>query len=136
MGRQWLHAKREVASLKKSKTTSKFVREISLAARQGADPALNARLAAALERARKESVSRDIIERAIQKGSGTGEGKDSLEHESVGCEMDTDIGLASDTDEQQRTFMMTASLKKALLEELDWVHPRLDLRIGLCSVRV
>jgi len=80
MGRQWLHAKREVASLKKSKTTSKFVREITLAARQGADPALNARLAAALERARKESVSRDIIERAIQKGSGTGGGKDSLEH--------------------------------------------------------
>ena len=80
MGRQWLHAKREVASLKKSKTTSKFVREISLAARQGADPALNARLAAALERARKESVSRDMIERAIQKGSGTGGGKDSLEH--------------------------------------------------------
>ena len=75
MGRQWLHAKREVASLKKSKTTSKFVREISLAARQGADPALNARLAAALERARKESVSRDIIERAIQKGSGTGKAK-------------------------------------------------------------
>jgi len=62
MGRQWLHAKREVASLKKSKTTSKFVREISLAARQGADPTLNARLAAALERARKESVSRDIID--------------------------------------------------------------------------
>lgn len=80
MGRQWLHAKREVASLKKSKTTSKFVREISLAARHGADPTLNGRLAAALERARKESVSRDIIERAIQKGSGTGDGKDSLEH--------------------------------------------------------
>ena len=80
MGRQWLHAKREVASLKKSKTTSKFVREITLAARLGADPTLNSRLAAALERARKESVSRDIIERAVQKGSGTEGGKDSLEH--------------------------------------------------------
>ncbi|MCX6935774.1 MAG: YebC/PmpR family DNA-binding transcriptional regulator [Verrucomicrobia bacterium] len=80
MGRQWLHAKREVVSLKKSKTTSKFVREITLAARHGADSSTNSRLAAALERARKESVSRDIIERAIQKGSGTEGGKDSLEH--------------------------------------------------------
>ena len=80
MGRQWLHAKREVASLKKSKTTSKFVREITLAARQGADPALNARLATALERAKRESVAKDVIQRAIEKGSGAGAGKDSLEH--------------------------------------------------------
>jgi len=80
MGRQWLHAKREVASLKKSKTTSKYVREITLAARQGADPALNARLATALDRARKESVAKDVIQRAIEKGSGAGAGKDSLEH--------------------------------------------------------
>lgn len=80
MGRQWLHAKREVASLKKSKATSKYVREITLAARQGADPALNARLATALDRARKESVAKDVIQRAIEKGSGAGAGKDSLEH--------------------------------------------------------
>ena len=68
MGRQWLHAKREVASLKKSKATSKYVREITLAARQGSDPALNARLATALDRARKESVAKDVIQRAIEKG--------------------------------------------------------------------
>ena len=70
MGRQWLHAKREVASLKRSKATSKYVREITLAARQGSDPALNARLATALDRARKESVAKDVIQRAIEKGSG------------------------------------------------------------------
>jgi YebC/PmpR family DNA-binding regulatory protein len=74
MGRQWLHAKRAVASLKKAQATGKLVREIMVAAKMGgADPHMNARLATAVEKARKESVSRDVIERAIKKGSGTGE---------------------------------------------------------------
>ncbi|MFI0348164.1 MAG: YebC/PmpR family DNA-binding transcriptional regulator [Chthoniobacterales bacterium] len=81
MGRQWLLAKREVSSLKKSKTTGKFVREITIAAKQGgSDPTSNARLAAAIDKAKRESVSRDVIERAIQKGSGTGDDKIALEH--------------------------------------------------------
>ncbi|MFZ4115338.1 MAG: YebC/PmpR family DNA-binding transcriptional regulator [Chthoniobacterales bacterium] len=81
MGRQWLLAKREVSSLKKSKATGKFVREITIAARHGgADPDTNARLAAAIDKAKRESVSRDVIERAIQKGSGTGDDKTALEH--------------------------------------------------------
>ena len=58
-----------------------FLREIPIAARHGgADPASNARLAAAIDKAKRESVSRDVIERAIQKGSGTGDDKTSLEH--------------------------------------------------------
>ena len=81
MGRQWLLAKREVASLRKSQATGKFIREITIAARHGgADPATNSRLAAALEKARKESVPKDAIERAIAKGAGTGGDKTSLEH--------------------------------------------------------
>ncbi len=81
MGRQWLLAKREVASLRKSQATTKFVREITIAARQGGpDPATNSRLAAALEKARKESVPRDAIERAVAKGSGVGGDKTALEH--------------------------------------------------------
>jgi YebC/PmpR family DNA-binding regulatory protein len=76
MGRQWLHAKRAVAGLKKSQTTGKLVREISIAARQGgADPAMNAALFAAVEKARRESVNKDAIQRAIQKGAGIGEEK-------------------------------------------------------------
>lgn len=76
MGRQWLHAKRAVAGLKKSQATGKLVREISIAARQGGpDPAMNARLAAVLEKARKESVSKDAIQRAINKGAGIGDEK-------------------------------------------------------------
>jgi YebC/PmpR family DNA-binding regulatory protein len=81
MGRQWLHAKRAVASLKKAQATAKLVREIMVAAKMGgADPEVNARLAAAVEKARKESVSRDVIERAIKKGSGTGDEKLVMEH--------------------------------------------------------
>ncbi|MEW6156628.1 MAG: YebC/PmpR family DNA-binding transcriptional regulator [Verrucomicrobiota bacterium] len=81
MGRQWLHAKRAVASLKKAQATGKIVREIMVAAKLGgADPEMNARLAAAVEKARKESVARDVIERAIKKGAGTGEEKLVMEH--------------------------------------------------------
>lgn len=81
MGRQWLHAKRLVAGLHKAKTNTKLVREITLAAKLGdPDPALNARLFAAVEKAKKESVPKDAIQRAINKGAGIGEDKLTLEH--------------------------------------------------------
>jgi YebC/PmpR family DNA-binding regulatory protein len=81
MGRQWLHAKRLVNNLKKGKTNAKLVREIMVAAKMGGpDPAGNARLFTAVEKARKESVSRDVIERAIKKGSGTGDEKLIMDH--------------------------------------------------------
>src|SRR5215831_8997990 len=80
MGRQWLHAKRAVASMKKAQATGKIVREIMVAAKMGGpDPEGNARLAAAVEKARRESVSRDVIERAIKKGAGVGADKVVLE---------------------------------------------------------
>jgi YebC/PmpR family DNA-binding regulatory protein len=81
MGRQWLHAKRLVNNLKKGKTTGKLVREIMVAAKLGGpDPGANARLFTACEKARKDSVNRDVIERAIKKGSGTGDDKLVLDH--------------------------------------------------------
>jgi YebC/PmpR family DNA-binding regulatory protein len=81
MGRQWLHAKRAVASVKKAQATGKIVREMMVAARMGGpDPDSNPRLAAAVEKARKESVPRDVIERAIKKGAGIGDEKLVMEH--------------------------------------------------------
>ena len=81
MGRQWLHAKREVAGLKKGQMVGKLVKEIMVAAKMaGPDPAGNARLSAALDKARKASVTRDVIERAIKKGAGVGDEKLVLEH--------------------------------------------------------
>ena len=81
MGRQWLQAKREVANLKKGQVVGKLVKEIMVAAKLGGpDPAGNARLFTAVEKARRENVTRDVIERAIKKGSGTGDEKLVLEH--------------------------------------------------------
>ena len=80
MGRQWLHAKREVAGLKKGQAVGKLVKEIMVASKLGGpDVAANARLAAVIEKAKKQSVSRDVIERAIKKGSGSGGEKLELE---------------------------------------------------------
>ena len=76
MGRQWLQAKREVANLKKGQVVGKLVKEIMVAAKLGGpDPEGNARLFAAVEKARRASVTRDVIERAIKKGAGIGADK-------------------------------------------------------------
>ncbi|MFA5264774.1 MAG: YebC/PmpR family DNA-binding transcriptional regulator [Opitutaceae bacterium] len=81
MGRQWLHAKRAIVNLKKGQVVQKLVKEISVAAKLGgADIDGNARLFAAVEKARKASVTRDVIERAIKKGAGIGDEKMTLEH--------------------------------------------------------
>jgi YebC/PmpR family DNA-binding regulatory protein len=81
MGRQWLHAKRLVAGLKKGRTTGKLVREISVAAKMGGpDPDMNPRLFTAVEKAKKESVTKDAIQRAINKGAGIGGEKLVMEH--------------------------------------------------------
>ena len=80
MGRQWLHAKRAIVNLKKGQAVGKLVKEISVAAKLGGpDPAANARLFAAVEKARKASVTRDAIERAIKKGAGIGDDKQVFE---------------------------------------------------------
>jgi YebC/PmpR family DNA-binding regulatory protein len=71
MGAQWKQAGREANAQKRGQVVVKLVREIMVAAKMGgADPDLNARLAAAVEKARKASVTRDTIERAIKKGAG------------------------------------------------------------------
>jgi YebC/PmpR family DNA-binding regulatory protein len=81
MGRQWLQAKREVANLKKGQVVGKLVKEIMVAAKLGGpEPEANARLFAAVEKARKASVTRDVIERAIKKGAGIGSEKLVMEH--------------------------------------------------------
>ena len=80
MGRQWLQKKREINAAKRSKMTSKLVREITVAAKMGApDPAMNARLEVAVEAARKASVPNDVIARAIKKASGQGSESGELE---------------------------------------------------------
>ncbi len=82
MGRQWLHAKKEVTANRRAQITSKLVREIMVAAKMGVpDPAMNPRLSLAVDAARKQSVSNDVIARAIKKGSG--QGADAVNYELV-----------------------------------------------------
>jgi YebC/PmpR family DNA-binding regulatory protein len=81
MGRQWLQKKREINAAKRGKMSNKLVREISVAAKSGLpDPTMNARLAVAVEAARKQSVPNDTIQRAIKKGAGLLGDKLELEH--------------------------------------------------------
>ncbi len=71
MGAQWKQAGREANAQKKGQLVVKLVREIMVAAKLGGpDPDLNPRLAAAIDKAKKASVYRDTIERAVKKGSG------------------------------------------------------------------
>src|SRR5438093_60550 len=80
MGAQWKQAGREANAQKKGQMVAKLVRELMVAAKLGgADPDLNPRLAAAVEKARKASVYRDTIERAIKKGSGQTDEKVNFE---------------------------------------------------------
>jgi YebC/PmpR family DNA-binding regulatory protein len=71
MGAQWKQAGREAAAQKKGQVVGKLTREIMVAAKLGgAEVESNARLAAAVEKAKKASVFKDTIERAIKKGAG------------------------------------------------------------------
>src|SRR3954470_5037001 len=88
MGAQWKQAGREANAQKRGQVVVKLVREIMVAAKLGGPEAdLNARLAAAVEKARKASVTRDTIERAIKKGAG-------LTDEKVNYELVTYEGFA------------------------------------------
>ncbi|RYE80113.1 MAG: YebC/PmpR family DNA-binding transcriptional regulator [Myxococcales bacterium] len=70
MGAQWKHKHREAAAAAKGKIFSKLAKEIAIAAKSGSDPSANAQLRMALDAARKQSMTRDTIERAIKKGAG------------------------------------------------------------------
>ena len=74
MGAQWKSKGKELVANAKGKLFSKLAKEIMIAARSGADPASNARLRLVVEQARKVSMPKDTLDRAIKKGAGlTGE---------------------------------------------------------------
>ena len=74
MGAQWKAKPKEAAANARGKLFGKLVKEIMVAARNGADPDMNPRLRLAVHQARKSSMPKDTLERAIKKGAGlTGE---------------------------------------------------------------
>lgn len=70
----------------RSKLFGKLAREITVSAKMGLpDPAMNARLRAAIIAARAENMPKDNIERAIKKASGNdGENFESVRYEGYG----------------------------------------------------
>ena len=74
MGAQWKAKGKELAANAKGKLFGRLAKDIMVAARAGADPAGNSKLRLLLEQARKVSMPKDTLDRAIKKGAGlTGE---------------------------------------------------------------
>jgi len=74
MGAQWKAKHKDLAANAKGRLFGKLAKEIMMAARNGADPASNSRLRLVVEQARKVSMPKDTLDRAIKKGAGlTGE---------------------------------------------------------------
>lgn len=70
MGAQWKAKHKDVAANAKGRLFGKLSKDIMIAARHGADPAANSRLRLVVEQARKVSMPKDTLERAIKKGAG------------------------------------------------------------------
>jgi YebC/PmpR family DNA-binding regulatory protein len=74
MGAQWKAKGKELAANARGKLFGRLAKDIMVAARNGADPASNSRLRLVVEQARKVSMPKETLERAIKKGAGlTGE---------------------------------------------------------------
>ena len=79
MGAQWKARHKEVAANVKGRIFGKLSKEIMVAARAGADPDMNPRLRLVVEQAKKASMPRETLERAIKKGAGLLDEGTSLE---------------------------------------------------------
>lgn len=75
---KWANIKRHKAKqdAKRGKLYTKLIREVTVAAKMGgADANSNPRLRAALDKAQEANMTKDIIERAIKRGTGGMEGE-------------------------------------------------------------
>jgi YebC/PmpR family DNA-binding regulatory protein len=81
MGAQWKQKHREAAADQKGRLFGKLAKEVMIAARAGADPDLNPALRMAIDAAKKQSMPRDTLERAIKKGAGLLDGP--VQYETV-----------------------------------------------------
>ena len=79
MGAQWKARHKEVAANARGKIFGKLAKEIMVAAKGGADPSTNSRLRLVVEQAKKASMPKDTLDRAIKKGAGFVDGGAHLE---------------------------------------------------------
>ena len=81
-----IEGRKNVEDAKRARVFTKFIREITVAARTGADPAGNPRLRLAVDRALSANMPKDTIERAIKRGSGAdgGAAMEEIRYEGYG----------------------------------------------------
>ena len=70
MGAQWKAKHKDLAANAKGRLFGKLAKDIMIAARHGADPAANSRLRMVVDQARKVSMPKETLDRAIKKGAG------------------------------------------------------------------
>ena len=80
MGAQWKAKHKDLAANARGRLFGKLAKDIMIAARHGPDPAANSRLRLVVEQARKVSMPKDTLERAIKKGAGLGGEAVHFEH--------------------------------------------------------
>jgi YebC/PmpR family DNA-binding regulatory protein len=72
-----IEGRKNAEDARRGKIFTKLIREITIAARNGGDPATNSRLRAGIDKALSANMTKDTIERAIRRGSGA-EGADDM----------------------------------------------------------
>lgn len=70
MGAQWKHKGRTENAAAKGKIFGKLAKEIMVAAKAGADPESNSKLRLLVDQAKKVSMPKETLDRAIKKGAG------------------------------------------------------------------
>ena len=105
MGKQWKKDGKVANAAKKGAVFTKLSKEISVATKLGGpDPGMNTRLRLAIEAAKKASVPKDTIERAIKRGSGASDEAqiEELTYEGFGPHR-VGILVECQTDNRNRT---------------------------------
>jgi YebC/PmpR family DNA-binding regulatory protein len=100
-----VEGRKNAEDAKRAKVFTKLIREITVATRSGVpDPAVNARLRAAVDKALAANMTRETIDRAVKRGAGAdgGANMEELRYEGYGP---AGIALIIDcvTDNGQRT---------------------------------
>ena len=80
-----IEGRKNAEDAKRAKVFTKLIREITVATRAGAaDPAVNPRLRAAVDKALSANMTKDTIERAIKRGSGADGAGEEMRYEGYG----------------------------------------------------
>lgn len=104
---KWANIKHRKAAqdAKRGKLFTKFIRELTVAAREGgSDPDSNPRLRAAIDKALSNNMTRDTVERAIKRGAGELDGQqlETIIYEGYGPG-GTAVMVETMTDNRNRT---------------------------------